>query len=767
MSEPVLVVDFGTTTSSAVLVSTDGTQIVREPGGDRDLWPSAVCVDVDEVVVGTAATDRQRFDPSAFRSEFKADLGDPCPIPIGAKSYLPEELVTELLSAIAAEAAALRGAPVRHAVLTVPASYDLGDPRRDLMIAAGERVGFSEVELLPEPVAAAFAPTRGAPFTPGEVVLVYDFGGGTFDAALIEIAADGRHRVLGHAAEAACGGRDMDTALRRRLRELGGQPLTDLLTADPEAAADTAVDLAEMVRRIKYRLSDTTVWKERLPAAGLRVEMTRTELAQLCRPVLEQTVRCCETLIAAHPQRPAAALLVGGTCRMPMVAEAVEAELGLAPHFARDVSTAVAQGAAAWAARAGERAGGPAPARADERPLRWQLPGDTGTLVRMLVEPGSTYAAEAALAAVRLADGTLYRLRADAAPGTVLRGHADIGDPVTSGDWLVTVRSSAPETAAETPRYGWVIPAPSNGLICAVPGARSVAYTAGGTLLVASGTDGVHVIDAETGSLVRTVATGDGIPVAAVRDDELVLMGQGDTLTAVSVKAGHELFRLALGSPVVDLACSSAGMVVAVLLDDGETPVLAWNGATYRQVATLPPSVSVVDHPSAARIAVDPEGTRIARYAAGSIDVWGVSARSRRRTTSGVDVEVREGIAGVAAPGGITGRLTFRPNGPYLAAACDDGVVIWHTDDPAEPARLMAQPGVVDVAWEPTTGETLLTVDAGGVRFWDVDSQMVLIMLGTARGVAVSSSPDRRFIATADPQSNTVTVVPLPADDTL
>ena len=127
-----------------------------------------MCLDGEEVLVGSSAEQLKRYDPAAFRSEFKPDLGDRELIPLGGKAFLPQELVAEVLAAIAGEAAELAGAPVTHAVLTVPASYGAGDPCRDLMIEAGERVGFAEVELLPEPVAAALprcAASRSRPAT--------------------------------------------------------------------------------------------------------------------------------------------------------------------------------------------------------------------------------------------------------------------------------------------------------------------------------------------------------------------------------------------------------------------------------------------------------------------------------------------------------------------------------------------------------------------------------------------------------------------------
>ena len=85
-----------------------------------------------------------------------------------------------------------------------------------MLISAAEATGLRTVELLPEPVAAVFAPVMGQPPSPGDLVLVYDFGGGTFDTALVRIGAE-QHEVLGSAALDDCGGLDLDAVLTSSL----------------------------------------------------------------------------------------------------------------------------------------------------------------------------------------------------------------------------------------------------------------------------------------------------------------------------------------------------------------------------------------------------------------------------------------------------------------------------------------------------------------------------------------------------------------------
>nr|MDT0666849.1 Hsp70 family protein [Micromonospora sp. DSM 115978] len=113
--------------------------------------------------------------------------------------FSPAELVTAVIDALKLEAEKLVGHAVRRAVITIPSSYGPGGYRRQLMIDAAEAAGFIDVDLLAEPVAAAWAPMVGNRPAPGDLLAIYDFGGGTFDATLIGVGEAGRHDLVDHA----------------------------------------------------------------------------------------------------------------------------------------------------------------------------------------------------------------------------------------------------------------------------------------------------------------------------------------------------------------------------------------------------------------------------------------------------------------------------------------------------------------------------------------------------------------------------------------
>lgn len=737
VTEPILVIDFGTTTSSAMLVAPDGSQLVREPGSDREWWPSAVCVDGAQVLVGSPAEQLRRSDPLAYRGEFKRDLGEDAPIPLGDRSFLPQELVTKVVAAIADEARRITGGPLTRAVLTVPASYSPADPRWDLMIEAGESVGFTEVELLAEPVAAAFAPVRGVAPETDATVLVYDFGGGTFDAALIRMEKSGRPVVLGCAAEATCGGRDIDAVMYRRLVEHGGDQLATKLADDPRRAPFIRAELSEMVRRIKHYLSDALVAPDFLHATDQRVTMERSELEELCRPVVEQSVRCCQSLIADSDATPTVALLVGGTCRMPLIADMVATELGCPVRFAKDVSTAVVRGAAAWARQAGDRGGPPSPYDPDERPLRWDLPTGSGTLVRWLVEPGAAFAAQAPLASVRLADGTLYGLTAGNRSGTLRRVLVERGKVVTGDDWLVTVTGPGAGSRLESEPVAAPV---SSRPFLELPGANTVSFLNRGEMIAVSGVGGVAVWDVRSRELVaefdspaercHVATTPNGRRFAAMGQRALTLW----ELPKTRIRR-HD--RSEAGGRV---ALDRTGDVMAIGVHGGQAEV--FRAGTGMEL----PTHVVVEHKWQHRgrgpvdVALSPDGRTLATAYCGVVHVWNTVDGSCLRT-------LRLSSDGFS-------RVAFTSDGRLLAAAGPFGATVWEAGTGAVQTEIPGEP-FYDITFV-DRDKGVVTVDRNRVQFWDVETGAETRRFESMGGQSVALSTDCQWMAVAAPTGNRV-----------
>jgi molecular chaperone DnaK (HSP70) len=441
MADPLLAVDFGTVNSSAAIVGGDGaTQLVREPLLGSWSWPSAVYLDGEQLVVGASAERRKRADPVRFRAEFKRDLGQHAPIPLGDRAFQPFELVAAVLGAVKARAERLGGAPLNWVVLTVPASYGPADPRSQDMLQAAARAGFHTAELLAEPVAAAYSPVVGAAPKVGDLILVYDFGGGTFDTCVLRIDPEGA-TVLGVSALDDCGGRDIDALIAGRIRRSELATLLSTPGMRPDEALRLRLALGDLARRLKHQLSVASEVEDFLLPTAPAYRLTRSEFTDLAQPPVDRTLECCRALLARLGLRTGdltALMLVGGSTRMPLVTQTLERELGLPIMRAEDPDLAVVSGVAGWARRTADRHLAPITPPGGQHPLAWSVPDGTALLVRWLVEPGATFPAGAALARVRLADGTVWSLTAGRA-GRLDRRLADLGFTVTTGQWLVLV----------------------------------------------------------------------------------------------------------------------------------------------------------------------------------------------------------------------------------------------------------------------------------------------------------------------------------------
>jgi actin-like ATPase involved in cell morphogenesis/energy-coupling factor transporter ATP-binding protein EcfA2 len=355
VNTPILVIDFGTTYTKAVLIANE-TYTIRDPLNGALMWPSAVYRDGETMLVGAAAEARRRFSPANYAAGFKRDLGRDVPVIVGGKAFKSTELVTCLLAAQRTEAESIFGRRVTRAILTVPSFYP--PARRQLMVDAGEMTGFDIVKLLDEAAAAALMLQGDARYTPGDLVLLCDFGGGAFHAALVLIGSADHLEILGIAGLADCGGDDIDALLLRYLLE-NRPDLQRLIsqntrqTSAPEPAnsnASTRLYLKELSTSLKHLLSTNSSASELLgPDPMTEILLTRSELETVAEPVIARTVTCCKDLLAGSdvpPEDLAGILLVGGGSRMPLVPAILSREFGRPINQSNDPELAVVLGAA-------------------------------------------------------------------------------------------------------------------------------------------------------------------------------------------------------------------------------------------------------------------------------------------------------------------------------------------------------------------------------------------------------------------------------------
>ncbi|HEX6871062.1 MAG TPA: Hsp70 family protein, partial [Micromonosporaceae bacterium] len=340
-------VDFGTSHTAAILRWPDGHARPLLFDGSP-LLPSAVYADNDDqLLVGRDAVHAARLDPARFEPSPKRRLDQP-PVQLGDRQVEPAAMVAAVLARVREEAVRVSGATDLTVRLTHPAGWS--QAQRQVLVEAGGRAGLPVPDLVAEPVAAAayFVTVLARTIPAGGALVVYDFGGGTFDASAVAPTDDG-YQVLAMAGLPDLGGVDLDTALldhvAARYREQ--DPAAWERLEQPQTAADRRHrrHLIEDVRAAKEMLSRADAATVPIPLLELEARVTRAEFEQLSLALLERTVACTQTVIEQiGATRVAAVLLVGGSSRIPLVARLIQDRLGLTPATIDQPETVVAEG---------------------------------------------------------------------------------------------------------------------------------------------------------------------------------------------------------------------------------------------------------------------------------------------------------------------------------------------------------------------------------------------------------------------------------------
>jgi actin-like ATPase involved in cell morphogenesis len=340
-------IDLGTTYTAAA-VARAGRVTVVGLGNRAASIPSVIYLRTDgTVLTGEAASRHGPSEPGRVAREFKRRFGDPTPILLGGTPYSAEALTARMLRWVVDKVVELEGGTPGQIAVTHPANW--GPYKKDLL-AQALRLAEVDAITLTEPEAAAIAYAANERVDPGAVVAVYDLGGGTFDAAVLRKAEDG-FTILGQPEGIErLGGIDFDEAVVQHVRSALGGALDQVDPDDEQAMSALARLRAECVEAKEALSSDTeTSIPVLLPGLQTEVRLTRAEFEQMIRPTLTETVsalRRALTSAAVEPAQVSAVLLVGGSSRIPLVAELVSDALGRPIAVDAHPKHAIALGAA-------------------------------------------------------------------------------------------------------------------------------------------------------------------------------------------------------------------------------------------------------------------------------------------------------------------------------------------------------------------------------------------------------------------------------------
>jgi molecular chaperone DnaK len=371
-------IDLGTTNSVAAFKLAEVEVVTANDNTppDRKLTRSVVACEQNKFLVGDQAYNQLRANPENVvvsikrligrgfgdpavqkqKSEFGYKIAQPSQgtdngiaVWLGGKEYQPEDISAEILKKVVQNAQAYRqgigktGEVIDQAVITIPAYFN--DKQRHATRTAALKAGITPLELLPEPTAAAisygFSPT-GEDF---KTILVFDFGGGTFDASVIQ-AAGTSFIELGKAGDLWLGGDDIDSRIIKFVKQQFAQQeriadIDGLIAKMPHyQRVRFNADLKLAVERAKVELSTATVaciapatqlLDELGIAIPIEVEITREQFEEIISDLVERSIQICRQALQHaehHLEMVDVVLLVGGSCQIPVVQRKVREAFG-------------------------------------------------------------------------------------------------------------------------------------------------------------------------------------------------------------------------------------------------------------------------------------------------------------------------------------------------------------------------------------------------------------------------------------------------------
>ncbi|MCX6820251.1 MAG: molecular chaperone DnaK [Candidatus Adlerbacteria bacterium] len=372
----ILGIDLGTTNSAMAIMRGGEPQIIENAEGARTMPSIVAASKTGEKLVGLIARRQgvtnpkntvyqiKRFighnfdealvqkDKSAVPFEMRKSTNGGIEVEMGGQWYRPEEISAMILQKMKVDAEKRLGETITEAVITVPAYFN--DAQRAATRDAGKIAGLDVKRIINEPTAAALA--YGFNKNKNEKIVVFDFGGGTFDISVLEVGSnDGEDsiEVKSTDGDAHLGGKDLD------------QKIIDWLATEfqKESGIDVRNDplgrqrLDEAAEKAKIELSTAVDTEINIPfitsdASGPRhllIKMSRAKLEELSAEFIERAIAITKRAMEASPFKIAdinQVILVGGQTRMPALQAAVEEYFGKKPNMSVNPDEVVAIGAA-------------------------------------------------------------------------------------------------------------------------------------------------------------------------------------------------------------------------------------------------------------------------------------------------------------------------------------------------------------------------------------------------------------------------------------
>jgi molecular chaperone DnaK len=344
MDEVIVGIDLGTTNSEISILENGKAKVI--PIGEDLMLPSCVGIDPSgKLLVGKVARNQLVSSPESTILSIKRKMGEAVKVPLGDREFTPEEISSFILIELKKHAESYLQRKISKAVITVPAYFD--NLQRKATQNAGALAGLEVVRIIHEPTAAAIAYDAGQE-KKNQKVLVYDLGGGTFDASLV-VVENGLVEVKASHGDTHLGGDDFDQLLIDHALEYFQTKHQVDLKNDLRVQRRLKVTL----EKAKWHLSDhpfVQVQEEYLyQEHHLSMEIERSRYQEMIEPLVQKTLDCVSRCLKDAnllPKDLDKVILVGGATRTPYVQEILEETLGVTPHFEINPDLIVSMGAA-------------------------------------------------------------------------------------------------------------------------------------------------------------------------------------------------------------------------------------------------------------------------------------------------------------------------------------------------------------------------------------------------------------------------------------
>ena len=341
-------IDLGTTFSAMAVLEAGKPAIINNAEGTRTT-PSVVHLQEDEIIVGQIARNQAIVDPSHTIRSIKRKMGTNEKIDIDGKDYTPEQISAMILQKLKRDAEAYLGQPVKNAVITVPAYFN--DSQRQATKNAGEIAGLNVLRIINEPTAAALAYGLDKQ-EKDHTILVFDFGGGTFDVSILELG-QGVFEVKATSGDNYLGGDDIDELIMNflidKFKKATGIDVQSDATAIQrlkEAAEKAKIELSS---KMKVEINIPFLTADKNGPKHLKEELTRAKFEELIAPILKRLETPTKNALkdaGLSSEKINKVIFVGGSTRIPAVAELVRKIIGKEGDKSVNPDEAVAVGAA-------------------------------------------------------------------------------------------------------------------------------------------------------------------------------------------------------------------------------------------------------------------------------------------------------------------------------------------------------------------------------------------------------------------------------------